>query len=199
MSDKTFRMIDNYIYLYHTKTLVVIPTYPEQLQDSMEVEFSSAHPLSRSAPIFSYVKSGPRSVQVSLSLHRDMLNEINIAESKLNVKELAEADYVDVLINNLQSMALPRYAAAEKMVDPPLIAVRFGNQLFIKGVVTSGITVTYKKPILSSGSTDCNIPYSLGIPGCCFGGYIGKGEHTKELENARKSGYSRVITLPSWS
>lgn len=39
---------------------------------------------------------------------------------------------------------------------------------------------THKKPILSSGSTDCNIPYSLGIPGCCFGGYIGMGEHTKE-------------------
>lgn len=150
MSDKTFRMIDNYIYLYHTKTLVVIPTYPEQLQDSMEVEFSSAHPLSRSAPIFSYVKSGPRSVQISLSLHRDMLNDINIAESKLNVKELAEADYVDILINNLQSMALPRYAATEKMVDPPLIAVRFGNQLFIKGVVIGSVSVTYSGPILST-------------------------------------------------
>ena len=37
-----------------------------------------------------------------------------------------------------------------------------------------------KKPVLSSGSTDCNIPYSLGIPGCCFGGYIGKCEHTRE-------------------
>lgn len=36
------------------------------------------------------------------------------------------------------------------------------------------------KPILSSGSTDCNIPYSLGIPGCCFGGYIGECEHTRE-------------------
>ena len=39
---------------------------------------------------------------------------------------------------------------------------------------------SHSKPILSSGSTDCNIPYSLGIPGCCFGGYIGKGEHTRE-------------------
>ena len=39
---------------------------------------------------------------------------------------------------------------------------------------------SHSKPILSSGSTDCNIPYSLGIPGCCFGGYLGKGEHTRE-------------------
>ncbi|MBE6993716.1 MAG: M20/M25/M40 family metallo-hydrolase [Ruminococcaceae bacterium] len=30
------------------------------------------------------------------------------------------------------------------------------------------------------GSTDCNIPLSLGIPAVCFGGYIGKGAHTRE-------------------
>ncbi|MDD6315612.1 MAG: M20/M25/M40 family metallo-hydrolase [Clostridia bacterium] len=30
------------------------------------------------------------------------------------------------------------------------------------------------------GSTDCNIPFSLGIPSICFGGYIGKGAHTRE-------------------
>ena len=30
------------------------------------------------------------------------------------------------------------------------------------------------------GSTDCNVPFSLGIPSICFGGYIGKGAHTRE-------------------
>ncbi len=33
---------------------------------------------------------------------------------------------------------------------------------------------------LRSGSTDCNIPLSLGIPSICFGGYLGKGSHTRE-------------------
>ena len=37
-----------------------------------------------------------------------------------------------------------------------------------------------KKPALSSGSTDCNIPLSLGIPSACFGVYRGAGEHTRE-------------------
>ncbi len=32
----------------------------------------------------------------------------------------------------------------------------------------------------TSGSTDCNIPMSLGIPAVCVGGYIGAGEHTRE-------------------
>ena len=31
-----------------------------------------------------------------------------------------------------------------------------------------------------SGSTDCNVPLSLGIPSLCFGAYLGKDEHTKE-------------------
>lgn len=35
-------------------------------------------------------------------------------------------------------------------------------------------------PQITSGSTDCNIPYSLGLCGCCLGGYIGEGEHTYE-------------------
>lgn len=31
-----------------------------------------------------------------------------------------------------------------------------------------------------SGSTDCNIPLSLGIPSICVGCYRGKGVHTRE-------------------
>lgn len=32
----------------------------------------------------------------------------------------------------------------------------------------------------ASGSTDCNIPLSLGIPSICFGTWIGAGAHTRE-------------------
>jgi len=37
-----------------------------------------------------------------------------------------------------------------------------------------------RMPILSSGSTDCNIPLSMGVPSACFGVYVGEGEHTRE-------------------
>jgi len=30
------------------------------------------------------------------------------------------------------------------------------------------------------GSTDCNIPMSLGIPAICVGAYLGEGQHTRE-------------------
>ena len=39
---------------------------------------------------------------------------------------------------------------------------------------------TGSAPQKASGSTDCNIPLSMGIPSCCFGVYIGEGEHTRE-------------------
>lgn len=43
------------------------------------------------------------------------------------------------------------------------------------------------EPAAGSGSTDCNIPFSMGIPSICFGGYNGKGAHTRgesiELES----------------
>ena len=32
----------------------------------------------------------------------------------------------------------------------------------------------------TSGSTDCNIPMSLGVPAVCVGSYLGHGEHTRE-------------------
>ena len=42
------------------------------------------------------------------------------------------------------------------------------------------------RPEGGSGSTDCNIPFSMGINSLCFGGYIGIGAHTREekLEKA---------------
>lgn len=34
--------------------------------------------------------------------------------------------------------------------------------------------------VCGAGSTDCNIPMSLGVPAVCVGSYIGHGEHTRE-------------------
>lgn len=37
-----------------------------------------------------------------------------------------------------------------------------------------------EEPVFRSGSTDCNIPLSLGIPAIAIGGCIGQGVHTRE-------------------
>lgn len=150
-------MIDNYLYMYHIGydaasdqkgQFVVLPTYPESIQDSLSSTFQSSTPLARSAPIFSYSNSGPRSMQITLPFHRDMMTEINYGVSNLSVA-LGD-DYVDTIIKNLQACALPSYKSASKMVDPPMVALRFGNEIFIKGIINGGVTTTYKTPILDN-------------------------------------------------
>ena len=141
-------LIDNYIYIYHIDQFVIIPVWPESIQDSLGSTFASQTPLSRSAPIFSYSNSGPRSMQISLKLHRDMMQMVNYNKSNLKV-ELGD-DYIDTIIKCMQACALPNYRDASKMVDPPMVAIRFGNDIFIKGVINGGVTVTYSGPILDN-------------------------------------------------
>ena len=43
------------------------------------------------------------------------------------------------------------------------------------------------RPEGHSGSTDCNIPFSLGINSLCFGGYLGEGAHTREEKIVKAS------------
>lgn len=143
-----YQMIDNYIYLYHTDTLIVVPAYSDSITDTIQANFSQSALLSRSAPIQSYSNSGPRSINVKFDLHRDMMTQINYGVSNANVT--MDDDYVDIMIREIQAICLPSYNTPEKMVNPPMVAVRLGNDIFIKGIVTS-VGVTYNYPILRNG------------------------------------------------
>ena len=148
------QFVTNYIYLYHTEKFIIIPEYPESITDNMTSTFNQTTALSRSAPVFTYANSGPRVVTINLELHRDMVNDLNITAGNTNLKSNVVSqtdDYVDILIKELQSIALPRYNVNNRAVIPPRVAVRFGNELFISGVVNSAIQCTYSKPILSNG------------------------------------------------
>lgn len=146
---------DNYIYIYHLPssvtgegTYVYIPQWPDQISDNIQSSFASTNALSRSAPVFSYSNSGPREMQISLELHRDMMDEANRHISNLPLEDWE--DYIDGVIRTLQSVALPNYHHDTKEVEPPMVAVRFGDEIFIKGVVNGGIDVEYKKPLLDN-------------------------------------------------
>ena len=47
--------------------------------------------------------------------------------------------------------------------------------------------VTGTKPALRASSTDCNIPFSRGIPATAFGLYLGADSHTREEYVERSS------------
>ena len=147
MATKQFDLIQNYIYIYQLDKYCIIPSYPEQLTDTLGSTFAQTNALARTAPIYSYSYSGPRTVQITLQLHRDMLNDVNRTNLDFSDKVIAlDDDYVDTLIKYLQAMALPSYKAQEvssKTVNPPLVAIRFGNTLFVKGIISGDVQVTW--------------------------------------------------------
>lgn len=159
---------DNYIYIFHLPdgkntgdgTYVYLPQWPDQISDSLRSTFNSTTALSRSAPVYSYENSGPREIQISVQLHRDMMDEANEHVKGLLLED--REDYVDWVIRTLQAVALPNYHGVTKEVEPPMVAVRFGNELFIKGVVNGGITVEYQKPLLVNNKyAQVNISFTV--------------------------------------
>ena len=154
---------NNYIYISHLKGEIsghyddsgdnviedpyfIIPTYPDTINDSLKSTFQETNALSRSAPVYTYSNSGPRDVQFTFKLHRDMMDEFNQGVSNYKLGE--GEDYVEGLVHCLQAIAVPKYNLQNKLVEPPLVAVRISNDIFIKGIVNGGVAVNYEKPLL---------------------------------------------------
>lgn len=160
MPNDTYRMIENYVYIYQLGVYCIIPVYPDTLQDALGSTFATENILSRTAPVYSYSSSGPRTVQITMTLHRDLMNSFNWDNLSFidEVGNMLGDDYIDTLIRYLQAMALPSYSAVgsasstySSMVNPPLVAVRFGSTLFIKGIVDGTVNVSYSGPINKDG------------------------------------------------
>ena len=149
--NKSFVLLDNYIYISHLGDdgeYLVIPTTPDSIQDTMTSTFASQNALSRSAPVWTYSNSGPREIQVTLNLHRDMMDDANIGVSNISLEP--GDDYVDTFIKKLQAISVPKYNLSNKMVEPPMVAIRFADEIFIKGIVNGALNVTYSKPLLAN-------------------------------------------------
>ena len=100
------------------------------MTDSMSASFSPNTPLSRSAPIYSYSNSGPRTIGFNFKFHRELVNEYNLADG-------SGVDACDEWIRYLEQAVLPDYDSASKMVNPPIVAVKIRDEVYIKGVVTN--------------------------------------------------------------
>ena len=147
----TFLVPDNYIYISHLDEGLKfwrLPCTPDTIQDQMGSNFTSTNVLARSAPVYTYNNSGPRTVNIRLKFHRDMMDDYNLGVSNSPLAD--NEDYTENLIHALQAIALPAYNLNNAFVSPPLVAVRLANEIFIKGIVTGGVSVDYSLPILSN-------------------------------------------------
>ena len=150
--EQNYILPDNYIYISHLDEDMRfwrLPSCPETISDSMGSTFGETTALGRTAPVYTYSRSGPRQVQINLALHRDMMDDVNAGISNAKLRD--GEDYVDNLIRALQSISVPKYNLNNKAIEPPLVALRLSNEVFIKGVVNGSIGLVYKMPILSNG------------------------------------------------
>lgn len=145
---------DCYLYISHLDENYqywMLPGYPEKVTDQMQSSFQENSALGRSAPVFTFSHSGPRSIQINLSFHRDMFEEINQFLYPKGSSNFADGDdMAEKFIKAIQAIAVPKYNLSNKAIEPPLVALRLGREVFIKGIVSGGVSVTYGKPILSN-------------------------------------------------
>lgn len=145
-------MPDNYIYISHLDEdghWWRLPCTPETVSDSMSSSFQSTSALGRSAPVFTYSNSGPRTLRVELFFRRDMMDEANITDTSFPVE--SGEDFVDSLIRALQSISVPKYNLDNKAIEPPLVTLRLGSEIFIKGIVNESIGLEYGLPLITGG------------------------------------------------
>lgn len=142
---------DCYLYISHLDEgyqYWMLPGYPEKVSDNMQSTFIDNNALGRSAPVYTFSSSGPRTVQISLTFHRDMFEEINQVSGANRFT--SGDDMAEQFIHAIQAIAVPKYNLSNKAIEPPLVAIRLGREVFIKGIVSGGVSVSYGKPILDN-------------------------------------------------
>ena len=112
-------------------TVLHIPCYPKSISDSLTNNYSSESLFTSTEPYLVYSNSGPRTVNVSFQLHREM-------------RGIDHDDYIDTIINTLQASCYP--------INDGSMAVeailRVANEIYIRGVITGGIQFSYSPPII---------------------------------------------------
>ena len=146
------RDVENYIYFHHLDLCIALPTYADSINDNQSVTFSQNNPMGRSAPLYSYSYSGPRSIMFDFRLHRDEMTAI--AYNKSRYGNLPDYDIVEAFIKQMRAAALPVYAASAKMVNPPIVSVKCSSDIFITGIVSGNVNVSYDLPIIQYNGED---------------------------------------------
>ena len=129
-----------------------LPLTPGQVSVSNTANYAQQTILSRSAPVYSYVASGPRQLNVTLKVHREMMDDMDYSSYSINstdykslstVKE--ERGSLEVLTECLELAVVPTYTDST-IVIPPKVTLKIEN-IKVTGVVRSVQTV-YELPVV---------------------------------------------------
>jgi hypothetical protein len=117
---KCFIIIDGTTYKF--------PCYPESFSDTRQSNVTSQNPLGRSEPFQIYQNSGPRVVNVSFKMHREMCSD---------------TEYVAQLVAAVQSATYP---TGLDTIIPKVILV-IGKSCYIEGIIEGSVSVDWSETI----------------------------------------------------
>lgn len=120
--------------------------------------------------------SGGTSVN-TIAQNAEMLYEFRSDERESLLKMQEE---FDCILENYRSKGLDIQVelVGERPCSGDVDVVR--EQQLMDRAAAAGKAYFGVEMVFRSGSTDCNIPLSMGIPSVCLGSYIGGGAHTRE-------------------
>jgi hypothetical protein len=143
--------LDSFIYFHHLdKVAYFVP--PESMTDSNRASFGVSTPLGRPNPIFTWNGSGARSVDFNIPLHTDMMKILRPGDI---------IDSVEEMKNTIETVCLPSYSQAQKMINPPVVTVNIKKQLTITGVVNGSVSKTYSGAWRNGKQLMCTIAFTV--------------------------------------
>ena len=126
------------------------PCFPASYSDSSSSSISQLNPLGRSEPFQIYSNSGPRKVDVSFEMHREMFVYRTMGGSGARYDASntnAEFDEMDILINALQSAVYPKTEGSGDYTIVPKVRLVLGNNCRITGIIDGSVSVSWNGPI----------------------------------------------------
>lgn len=131
------------VILTINSVILNMPCYPVSLNDSLSIDYTSQTVPYRTEPYINYSNSGPRTVSVAFNLHREMTN--------------SNGSDIDNIINVIQAASYPTVGDSNAIPT----SLKVGNQVYISGVITGGITTSYSGPIIDGKYNVYDISFTI--------------------------------------
>ncbi len=119
---------NSYIISLSNKTWVPLPVIPEQITESIGVDWGTINIPGRSANYKTYNGTSNRNFSITLKLHEDLLSDCGLSD----------------IIYFLKSLAYPEYTQNE--IRPPVCIIKVMDDIKARGIVNS-ISVNHSLPI----------------------------------------------------
>lgn len=100
-----------------------MPCYPENITDRTNINYDEQNALGRSEPYQAYNNSGPRSIQFTFKMHREMIE--------------GDREQVEKIVRYIESAAYPNYGTTVAAVK---VAVKVGKTIHISGIMSDQST-----------------------------------------------------------